>query len=86
MQTPFIINPAATSLDIQDAIHSTLNKVKAVLTCLMFSTEFTRDDIELDDSTLYHALWVADDLVDNVQSLLARLENPVTFQKPKKPV
>lgn len=77
MKQLFTINSDATVANLKDAIHGTLKKTKAILTCIMFSTEFIRDGLELDEHTLYHALWAADDYLDDLQLLLNRLERLV---------
>jgi hypothetical protein len=70
MQPIFIINPEASLTDIKDTINSTLNKLKAILNCIMLSKQINH----IEESTTYHALWAADDLVDNINLLLTQIE------------
>ena len=70
MRDFFLLKPDMPAVDLKDAIHSHLNKTKAILTCAMFATEFIRDDVKLDDHTLYHVLWAADDYLEDIETLL----------------
>lgn len=51
---------------LKDQIYEKINKAKSVLTCAMFATEFVRDEVEIDNHTLYHALWVVDEYLDEL--------------------
>lgn len=57
------------SVNLKDQIHEKINKAKAVLTCIMFATEFVLDGMEIDHSTLYHALWAVDDYLGDLADL-----------------
>jgi hypothetical protein len=59
--------------DLKDAIHGKLQKSKAILTAIMFATEFIHEDMALDNHTVYHALWAVDDYLENIESLLEQL-------------
>ena len=74
MQDLFTLRADAAKIDLTDAIHSRFNKTKAILTSIMFSLEFIRDDMKLDNSTIYHALWAADGYLEELEVLFQRLE------------
>ncbi len=63
-------NPSTSYIDICDTIYSKIQKSKAILTSVMFATEFIRDDVALDNSTIYHALWAVDDYLEDIEMLL----------------
>ena len=62
MENLFLLNPNSTGLDLKDALYTKIQKSKAVMTCIMFAAQFVRGEMELDNNTLYHALWAVDDL------------------------
>ena len=74
MQEIFTLNPSIAAIDLKDAIYCRINKTKAILTCVMFAAEFLRDDMEVDNHTLYNALWIADDCLNELGVLFQRLE------------
>jgi hypothetical protein len=74
MHDPFIFNSDVSVIDLKDAIHSRISKAKAILTCVMFASEFVRDDMTMDDHAVYHALWAADDYLEELDMLFQRLE------------
>ena len=47
MENPFNCNSSLSSIAIKDAIFSKMQQSKAILTCVMFATEFVRDDMRL---------------------------------------
>jgi hypothetical protein len=71
MKQAFVLNPAMTSIEIKDEMDSCINKIKAILTCTMFSTTFLKQDMALDNNTLYHALCIADDYMKNLELLIS---------------
>lgn len=60
--------------DLKDQIYEKIAKAKSVLTCVMFATEFIRDDMVLDKRTLYHALWATDGYLEELEMLFNQLE------------
>lgn len=74
MQDIFTLNPNATVIDIKDAIYARMNKVKAILICAMFATEVLQKDPRSGAHSLYHALWAADDNLEEMEVLLNQLE------------
>lgn len=74
MKNFFTVKPETTKVDLKDAIYSHLNKSKAILTTTMFAIEFIRDDMTLDNHTLYNALWAVDDYLEELDLLFQRLE------------
>jgi hypothetical protein len=67
-------NTSLSSIDIKDAIFSKMQQSKAIITCVMFATEFIRDDMRLGNATLYHALWAVDHYLEELGLLLEQLE------------
>ncbi len=53
-------------ITLKDQIYEKINKAKSVLTCAMFATEFVHDGVAVDNHTLYHALWVVDEYLDEL--------------------
>lgn len=74
MENLFVSAHDHTSMAIRDAIYSKIQQSKAILTCIMYSTKFVRSDIELDQTTLYHALWAVEDYLEELDSLFQELE------------
>jgi len=71
----FSIKSAAFShLEIKDAIYTKIQKSKAVITSVMFATEFIHNDMKLDNNAIYHASWVVDDYLEELDLLFRRLE------------
>ncbi len=64
-----ISNPAIDLIDLKDKIYEKITKAKAVISCIMFAVEFVRDEVEIDNHTLYHALWVVDEYLDDLKRL-----------------
>lgn len=62
-----------SSADLNDSIYSKIQKSKAILTAVMFATEFIREEMALDNQTIYHALWVVDDYLTDVEGLCRQL-------------
>lgn len=62
-------NLAISPADFKEKIYEKLVKAKAVLTCIMFAAEFLRDDKILDNTTIYHTLWVVDEYLDDLIKL-----------------
>lgn len=58
----------------KDQMNEKIIKAKSILTCIMFAIEYVRDDIKLNNYTLYNALWVADDYLEELEMLLNQLE------------
>lgn len=75
MQSIFTLNPNATRLELHDEIYSRFQKTKAVLTCIMFAIQFVRDEVELDNGTLYNALWAVDDQLFDLERLYKQFES-----------
>ncbi len=69
MQYHSNINPNSDSLYLKDQIFEKLHKAKAVLTCIMFAAEFVRGETEIDNHTLYHALWAVDEYLEQLVKL-----------------
>jgi hypothetical protein len=63
----------SSPLNLKDTTYHNLQKSKAILTCVMFATEFIRDDMALDNQTIYHALWAVDDYLENIETMLEQL-------------
>lgn len=74
MEKPFIINPTLNIIDIKNAIDERVSKIKGVLNCLMFATEFIQGDDELDNNSVYHTLWVIDGFLDEINCLQQKFE------------
>lgn len=75
MEKYFIVNPQATSLNIQDAIDEKLDKIRGILNCLIFAIEFTQEDQELDSSSAYHTLWAIDGFLEEINCLRKKQNN-----------
>lgn len=69
MKNTFIVNPNITSLDLENAIHSTFKKSKAILNCTLFAMNFAREEMELDQETLYYVLSAVDGCLDEMATL-----------------
>lgn len=72
MQDIFSLNPNLALDEVKDAIFSRINKTRAILTSVMFAV--IKDSSMLDNSTLYHALWAADDFIGDLDMLFKHLE------------
>ena len=77
MENLFILNPNSSCLDLKDALYVKIQKSKAVLTCIMFAVQFIRGEVELDNNTLYHALWAVDDYLEELGLLFEQLKKLV---------
>jgi hypothetical protein len=74
MQNLYVVNPNASAGELKEAIHRMLKQAKAILTSVMFAEEHIRRDKELDNSTIYYALWAADCKLEELERLLNQLE------------
>jgi hypothetical protein len=74
MQHAFILNPHASPLDLKDAIHEVCTKSKAILTCMLFAMNFAREEMELDQGTIYHLVSTMHGYVDEMAQLFLALE------------
>jgi hypothetical protein len=63
----------SSNISVKDAIFSKMQQSKAILTCVMFAIEFVRDDMILDNSTIYNALWAVDSYLENIELLFDQL-------------
>jgi hypothetical protein len=61
------------SPSIKDQTYEKINKAKSVLTCVMFATEFVRDEMVVDNNTIYHALWAVDEYLDELEKLFQQI-------------
>lgn len=77
----FILNPAADPLAIKDGLEERFNKLKGVLACLMYASEFVSSDTELDHATIYHTLWAMDGLLDESYQLQEALNGQATYSQ-----
>lgn len=75
MKSLFIVKPDASRSELEDAIQNTFQKAKTILTCAMFAMNFAREEIELDQGTLYHILSAVDDYLDEMAQLFLVLGN-----------
>ena len=75
MKHLFPLRSDATATDLKEAMHDVLAKAKAILTCIIFSTEFVREEVALEGQTLFSALCVADDCLDELMQLFQRWEH-----------
>lgn len=57
------------SIETKDEIDICIKKIKAILTCTMFSTIFLKDEMALDNDTLYSVFCIADDYMKNLELL-----------------
>jgi hypothetical protein len=73
MENFSVSNPSFSSINIKDAIFSKMQQSKAILTCVMFATEFIRDDMQLGNATLYNALWAVDHYLEELGLLFEQL-------------
>lgn len=69
MENIFMVNPSATSRDLQAALHEKLLHTKVLTTCILFAFK------ELENSTLYDAIWAVDSLIEIIYQLKENLEN-----------
>jgi hypothetical protein len=69
MDNIFIVNPSATTKDLQSALHEKLLHTKALTSCILFAFK------ELENSTLYDAIWAVDSLIETIYQLKENLEN-----------
>lgn len=70
------LNAEVSSADLNDAIYSKLQKSKAILTSVMFASEFIRSDTTvLDNHTIYHALWAVEEYLAEIENLLHQSES-----------
>ncbi len=67
-------------INVQDLIYAKVQKSQAVLTCIMFAAQFVRGEMELDNNTLYHALWAVDDYLEELGLLFEQLKKLVPAQ------
>lgn len=67
-------------LDIKDRIFNKLQKTKALITCLIISTEFAADGIELDKTASYHVLETIEEQVNQILDLQIQLDNCKNLQ------
>lgn len=74
MEQQSIHTPSPDIFTIKDQIHEKITKAKSVLTCIMFATEFVHNEVEIDNHTIYHALWSVDDYLEELDILFQRLE------------
>lgn len=63
----------------RDAIYTKIQKSKAVITPVMFATEFIRSDMKL-DNTIYDTLWAVDDHLEELDLLFRQLEKSASLQ------
>ncbi len=68
-------HPPISCIDVSDAIYSKIQKSKAILTSVMFATEFIRRDMTMDNHTIYHAWWAVDDYLEDIEMLLSKRGN-----------
>ncbi|HVV69546.1 MAG TPA: hypothetical protein VHE99_11055 [Gammaproteobacteria bacterium] len=61
---------SALSLETKDEIDICIKKIKAILTCTIFSTIFLKDGMAFDNDTLYSAFCIADDYIKNLELLI----------------
>lgn len=73
------INSTASYIDLKDAIYNKFKKSKAVLTSLMYATEFIHPDMMLDNTTVYNTLGVVDDYLEELELLFEQLEKMQSF-------
>lgn len=73
MENPSISNPSFSSINIKDVISSKIQQSKAILTSVMFATEFIPAEMALDSHTIYHALWAVDDYLADIELLFNQL-------------
>ena len=73
METSPLSNPKHTIINLEDQTHEKIAKAKSILTCVMFSTGFVRNEMELDNNTLYHALCAIDEYLDELNLLFQQL-------------
>ena len=73
METSQLSNPKHVLIKLEDQTHEKIAKAKSILTCVMFSTGFVRNEMELDSNTLYHALWAIDEYLDELNLLFQQL-------------
>jgi hypothetical protein len=67
MDNVFILNPLATTFDIQAAIHQRLTQLKSIINCLLIS------NLELGDSSSYGIIWSMDNLLSELDILYGRV-------------
>jgi len=77
MNKIFTFNSSCTTLNIKDAIDERFNKIKGVLNCLIFAIEFVDEENELDNNSLYHALWAIDEYLSELIVLYRNIENKI---------
>ena len=68
MENVFIVNPSATSRDLEATLHEKLLHTKALTTCILFAFK------ELGSSTLYDAIWAVDSLIETIYQIKENLE------------
>ncbi len=73
MESFSVSNPSFSSINIKDDIFSKMQQSKAILTCIMFTTAFIRDDMQLDNATLYNALCAVDHYLQELGLLFEQL-------------
>lgn len=66
--------PDITAPDLKEAIYDTLDKIKAILTCIIFSTGFVKEEVELDNKILFDALCIANDYINKLTQFFQQLE------------
>ncbi len=76
METLQLSNPKHVIIHLEDQTREKITKAKSILTCVMFSTQFVRNEMELDSNTIYHALWAIDEYLDELDLLFQQLASP----------
>lgn len=79
MEKLFILNPTADALAIKDGLEERLDKLKGVLSVLMYATVYN-NDTELDNNTIYHTLWAMDGLLDEAYQLQGAIDKNITVE------
>lgn len=67
MDNIFILNPTATTLDIQEAIHQRLTQLKSVVNCLLVNNQ------ELGVYGSFGIIWSIDNLVNQLDVLCEQI-------------
>lgn len=69
MKNAFILNPAASTECIADALHEKTTQTKAIIECVLLAILSK----ELENHLLYEAVWAIDSFLSEIKELQERL-------------
>lgn len=73
MKNAFMLNPAASTEAIADALYEKTTQAKAVAECMLLAIMSK----ELGNNVVYDAMWAVDSFLSQIKELQEQLELPV---------